>query len=73
MGEYNQLNAGELPETGADALNIGVWRHSIPLNRDNGFILSTTTSSYLVTHLLHQILKLRLMSPQISNAQFTIQ
>ena len=48
---YNQLNAGELPETGPDALTIRVWRHLIPLNRDNGFILSTTTSSYLVTTL----------------------
>ena len=48
---YNQLNAGELPETGSDALNIRVWRHLIPLNRSNGFILSTTTSSYLVTTL----------------------
>ena len=48
---YNQLNAGELPETGPDALTIRVWRHLIPLSRDNGFILSTTTSSYLVTTL----------------------
>ena len=48
---YNQLNAGELPEVGADALTIRIWRHTVPLNRSNGFILSTSTSSYLVASL----------------------
>ena len=48
---YNQLNAGELPETGADALNIRVWRHSNPVNRSNGFVLPTNPSLFLVTTL----------------------
>jgi len=48
---YNQLNVGVLPETGADALTIRVWRHTIPLNRSNGFVLSASTSSYLVASL----------------------
>lgn len=48
---YNQLNAGELPEVGPNALTIRVWRHTNALDRSNGFVLSTSTSSYLVASL----------------------
>ena len=57
---YNQLNAGELPEVGPDALTIRVWRHTNPLNRSNGFVLSTSTSTYLVASL------------SATNTQFTV-
>ena len=57
---YNQLNAGELPEVGPDALTIRVWRHTNPLNRSNGFVLSTSTSTYLVASLT------------ATNTQFTV-
>ncbi len=48
---YNQLNPGELPEEGPNALTIRVWRHTNALDRSNGFVLSASTSSYLVASL----------------------
>lgn len=48
---YNQLNAGELPDSGPDSLTIRVWRHTMPIDRTNGFILPSGESNYLVASL----------------------
>ncbi|RAH14371.1 MAG: hypothetical protein CMB56_005635 [Methanobacteriota archaeon] len=48
---YNQLNAGGLPDDGPDSLTIRVWRHSMPITRANGFVLPSAESSYLVASL----------------------
>ena len=48
---YNQLNPGTLPEEGANALTIRVWRHLMSVDRSNGYILPTSPSTYLVAEL----------------------
>ncbi len=48
---YNQLNDGELPESGPNGLTIRVWRHTIPIDRSNGFLLPAGASNYLVASL----------------------
>ena len=48
---YNQLNPGELPESGSDGLSIRVWRHTNPIDRGNGFLLPAGSSNYLVATL----------------------
>ncbi len=67
---YNQLNPESLPEDGPNALTIRVWRHTMSVDRTNGYVLPTSTSTYLVGEITSSYTTFSMPVP--SNIQRTV-